>query len=108
MSSDYKVEFQHYDDVLPELKGFVDSSWHNDCCPSLMKYIAPNTFVQIFCDYKDQANSDWADLDPENYRRFSILLANHEEDWSVALYQSNSWEDIKDYLTRFNVGGYSL
>jgi hypothetical protein len=109
MSQDYKVEFPSYDDELPTIKGFVDASWHNDACPSLTKYIDDNgTFIQIFCDYKDQAISDWADLDPDNYRRFSIMLANSDADWSVAMFSSNSWEDIKDYLARFNIGGYSL
>jgi len=109
MTQEYKKEFPRYDDELPTLKGFEDSSWHNDACPSLMKHIDDKgTFIQIFCDYKDQAESDFADLDFAQYRRFSIMLANAETDWSVALFESNSWEDIKDYLERFNIGGYSL
>jgi hypothetical protein len=109
MKVDYKTEFPRYDDELPTLKGFEDSSWHNDACPSLMRHIDDaGTFIQIFCDYKDQAESDFADLDGDAYRRFSIMLANAQSDWSIALYESNSWEDIKDYLERFNIGGYSL
>lgn len=109
MKVNYKTEFPRYDDELPTIKGFEDSSWHNDACPSLMRHIDDNgTFIQIFCDYKDQANSDWADLDPENYKRFNIMLASSQADWSVALFESNNWADIVEYLTRFNIGGYSV
>jgi hypothetical protein len=33
------------------------------------------------------------------------MLANGEADWSVSLFGSNNWEDILEYLTRFNIGG---
>jgi hypothetical protein len=105
----YKDEFPRYDDELPTLNGFEDSSWHNDACPSLMRHIdKAGTFVQIFCDYKDQAESDFADLDFAIYKRFSIMLANSEQDWSVALFESNNWDEIVEYLSRFNIGGYYL
>jgi hypothetical protein len=105
MTQEYKTEFPRYDDELPTLKGFSDSSWHNDACPSLMRHIDDaGTFIQIFCDYKNQEESDFADI-TENYHRFNIMLANAEQDWSVALFESNSWEDIKEYISRFNIGG---
>lgn len=105
----YIEEFPRYDDKLPTLKGFEDSSWHNDACPSLMKHIDDKgTFIQIFCDYKNKEESDFADLDGDAYRRFSVMLANAETDWNVALYESNNWDDIVEYLHRFNVGGYYL
>jgi hypothetical protein len=107
MKTNYKTEFPRYDDVLPSIEGFTDSSWHNDACPSLMRHIDDSTFIQIFCDYKDQANSDFADI-TENYNRFNIMLANAEKDWSVALYESNNWDDIVEYLHRFQIGGYYL
>ena len=103
----YKKEFPRYDDELPTLDGFSDSSWHNDACPSLMKHIDDSTFIQIFCDYKDQNESDFADL-VEGYTRFNIMLANAEKDWSIALYESNNWDDIVEYLHRFQIGGSYL
>ena len=106
MKTDYKTEFPRYDDVLPSIEGFTDSSWHNDACPSLMRHIDDSTFIQIFCDYKDHAESDFADLDFAQYRRFHIMLANAEKDWNVALYESNNWDDIVEYLERFQIGGY--
>lgn len=104
----YKQEFPNYDDVLPTLEGFSDSSWHNDACPSLMRYIDDSTFIQIFCDYKDQANSDFADLDFARYTRFNMMLANSEKDWAIALCESNNWDDIVEYLHRFQIGGSYL
>lgn len=109
MKTNYKTEFPRYDDELPTLKGFTDSSWHNDACPSLMKHLDDSTFVQIFCDYKDKAESDFADLDGDNYYRYTVMLANGEKDWSITLTESNYWKTIEEYITtRFNVGGYSL
>jgi hypothetical protein len=110
MTQDYKVEFPRYDDELPTLKGFEDSSWHNDACPSLMKYIDDKgTFVQIFCDYKNKEESDFADLDGDDYYRFTVMLANSEADWAITLTESNYWKTIEEYITtRFNIGGYYL
>ena len=106
MKTSYKTEFPRYDDVLPKIKGFTDSSWHNDACPSLMRHIdKTGTFIQIFCDYKNKEESDFADLEADAYRRYNMMLANGEADWSIALFESNSWEEILEYLTRFNIGG---
>lgn len=74
----YLDEFPRFDDVLPTLEGFHDSSWHNDACPSLTMDL-PNGFRwQIFVDYKDQNESDFADIDPANYKRFAISLFDDE------------------------------
>jgi len=105
--SNYKEEFPRYDDTLPELKGFVDSSWHNDACPSIIKHIDDKgTFIQIFCDYKDKSQGDFADMDDSYYHRYTIYLGNSEYDWSLTCHESNYWQSIVEYLERFNIGGY--
>ena len=49
----YKYEFPDYDCEMPTLEGFTDASWHNDACPSLDKPIFSNTYLRVWCDYKD-------------------------------------------------------
>ena len=107
MFQHYKIEFPRYDDELPTLEGFSDSSWHNDACPSITKHIDDKgTFIQIFCDYKDKSQGDFADMDDSYYHRYTIYLGNSEYDWSLTCHESNDWQSIVDYLGRFNIGGY--
>ena len=58
----YKQEFPAFDDVLPTLEGFKDSSWHNDACPSLIKELGNENFLQVFVDWKNKEMSDFADF----------------------------------------------
>jgi hypothetical protein len=50
----YKNEFSHYDDTLDLPKGWIDTSWHNDVCPSFEKVFGDTTF-RLWCDFKDPA-----------------------------------------------------
>jgi hypothetical protein len=47
--------FPDYDDVLPIIDGFVDSSYGNDTCPSIHNETLGLT---IHCDYKDDAKRE--------------------------------------------------
>ena len=47
--------FPDYDDVLPTIDGFADSSYGNDTCPSLYSEALQLT---IHCDYKDEAKRE--------------------------------------------------
>jgi hypothetical protein len=46
MKRTYLSEFPNYDDELPAIDGFEDSSWHNDACPSLTKELGGDRFFQ--------------------------------------------------------------
>ena len=95
----YLQEFPSYDDTLPTLEGFEDSSWHNDACPSLIKYLEKDTYLQIFCDYKNKELSDFADILGDDYARFSVSYFNPEQDLnSQHLFQSNDWADIEQFI----------
>jgi hypothetical protein len=50
--SNYKTEFPDYDQQLSLPDGWIDTSWHNDICPSFEKDFG-NVTYKIFCDYKD-------------------------------------------------------
>lgn len=66
----YRKEFPSYDGTLPELKGWTDSSWHNDTCPSLIRRQADEfgtVFMRIFCEYVDPRKRE-----PEGCKRFTF------------------------------------
>jgi hypothetical protein len=48
----YKIEFPDYDDTLSLPEGWIDTSWHNDVCPSFEKTFGDTTF-RLWCDYVD-------------------------------------------------------
>jgi hypothetical protein len=98
----YLEQFPHYDDTLPTLEGFYDSSWHNDACPSLTKDLGGEKYLQVFCDYKDKELSDFADL-VEGYARFSVFYQDHEQDLNAELlFESNNWADIEKFIKELN------
>lgn len=95
----YKTEFPHFDDTLPTLEGFYDSSWHNDACPSICKDLGNDSYLKIYVDYKDKAKSDFFDVEDEFYSRFHVYLDKPEEDLNAELlFQSNDWEEIKQFI----------
>jgi hypothetical protein len=48
----YKNEFPNYDDTINMPEGWIDTSWHNDACPSFEKTFGDTTF-RLWCDYVD-------------------------------------------------------
>jgi hypothetical protein len=53
-----KNEFPAFADELPEIEGFVDTSYHHDVCPSLTNDAMG---LQLFVDYPDPADSEYPD-----------------------------------------------
>lgn len=96
----YLQEFPHFDDVLPTLEGFHDSSWHNDACPSLTMELPNGNYWQIFIDYKDQNLSDFADIDPTDYKRFAISLFDQELN-QLEGESFDTWEELTKWLADF-------
>ena len=91
----YLEQFPDYDDTLPTLEGFHDSSYHNDMCPSLFKWLdeKQERFIQVFCDYKDESVREWDDLD-----RYTIFIDDH----GMPAYGSNNWADIEQFIKDLN------
>lgn len=103
----YLEEFPNYDDVLPVINGFVDRSWHNDACPSLIRKVGENAYLQLWCDYKNKALSDFADLDGDSYRRYSLSLINDEEGLHIDLISSNDLNEVLNFINN-NVHSYGF
>ena len=79
-------EFPDYDvttlPVIPE--GFVDSSWHNDACPSFTK-----GNLQLFVDYADPAMRE-TEYGGKDSPRFVLIQEDAEplvvtDNWSEVL-----------------------
>ena len=80
----YKTEFPHYDDELILPAGWIDTSWHNDICPSFEKIIGDTT-VRLWCDFKDPA------LREVGGPRFTVCVYDADADeLSASLGQSES------------------
>ena len=95
----YLEEFPRFDDTLPTLAGFYDSSWHNDACPSITKDLPNEHYLQIFIDYKDKAEGDFYDVPAERYFRFKVYLDKPEEQENADfLFQSNNWAEIEKFI----------
>lgn len=96
----YLDEFPDFDDTLPTLEGFHDSSWHNDACPSLMMELEGGKYWHIFVDYKNQDLSDFADIEPSNYKRFSISLMDDDLN-QLAGENFDTWIELLKWLGDF-------
>jgi hypothetical protein len=92
-------EFPRYDDQLPEIEGFYDSSWHNDACPSITKDLENDSYLILYCDYKNQSLSDWADI--EDYKRYHLYHQNDETGFFDDLLRTNDLDEVKTFLTNY-------
>lgn len=97
--TNYMREFPRFDDTLPTLAGFYDSSYKNDACPSITKDLGNETYLQIYIDYKDKAKSDFYDVEEEDYARFQVRLDKPNE-WmsSKFLFASNDWAEVEAFI----------
>lgn len=97
MKPKYKVEFPDYDDTLPELEGFTDSSWRNDACPSISREIDPDTaanpkVLTIFVDYKDPSLRE---NDEQGYRYAVVIFSPYAGDKTMeTLLATSHWSEV--------------
>ena len=87
----YKVEFAHYDDELTLPDGWVDTSWHNDACPSFEKNIKGTTY-RLWCDFKDQSLSEVGGL------RFAVNKYLEQEDEYLPMGEFNTLQEALDSI----------
>jgi hypothetical protein len=76
-------------------EGFVDSSWHNDTCPSFTDSVLR---VLVYVDYVD------VDLRERfNGKRFAVLRLDEEgtiADCTADCFESDDWTDVQAELRR--------
>lgn len=69
-------EFPDFDDKLPEIEGFTDSSWHNDTAPSLTN---EELHLQLFVDFIDPALSEYPEERASgNFKRYALHRLDDE------------------------------
>lgn len=102
MKPKYKAEFPDYDDTLPALEGFADSSWRQDACPSLSKEVSVVPEVSnppvltVFVDYKDPSLREQCD---QGFRYAVVLFTPHAgDDEMKTLLATSDWSDVVTFV----------
>ena len=86
--SHYLREFPDYDSTLPSLDGFMDNSWHNDTCPSMINTVWD---LVLFCEYEDP------NLRECGGKKFA--LHHSKKDGNIIfITESDSIEEIKEAI----------
>ena len=81
--------FSNYDGELPTLAGFVDDSWQNDVCPSLLNE-ARN--LKLWVDYVDPNRREVGGA------RYTLCEYNANADQYTPILATESLADIEEYL----------
>jgi hypothetical protein len=93
----YEIEFPDFPEPLPHIEGFIDTSWHNDACPSLGKEITPNNWLTVFVDYLNP------DLREIGHCRYALIF-NEDGGKTTELCDSDNLDEIKQSIDQFLKG----
>lgn len=89
-SPKWRREFPDFDDMPALPACLVDSSWHNDTCPSfLVAGEALGSHVILFVDYLDKAQREFPDTE-----RFSMRYLGDNPDNCVEIYAGDDWAEV--------------
>ena len=91
--SNYKQEFPDFDTELHLPEGWIDTSWHNDICPSFEKQFGAVTY-KIFCDY---TNPDRREVGGD---QFTVSLYIEDEVNFVCIAQFEMLQEALDFVTK--------
>lgn len=86
----YQILFPDYDDTLPVIDGFADSSYGNDTCPSIYSDVLGLT---IHCDYKDESKRENGGL-----TRYGVSL----EDTGESLLETDDFSDVLAFVSDYD------
>ena len=97
----YKKEFYDYDGELfmPDGKGWSDSSWHNDVCPKVTKFIDKKETLEVII-WQNYVNPDLREVDWGT--RYSFVIESCDTYDVVFSSQTDSIEDIKTLIQSVN------
>jgi hypothetical protein len=86
-------EFPEYDQAtLPDIPdSWVDTSWHNDTCPSFFNEDAKLT---IHIDFAKPIEREF----PGSEGRFIVMVSTAENDGPNDLLQTNDWQAVLDLV----------
>jgi hypothetical protein len=92
----YQSEFFNYDDVLSIPAGWIDTSWHNDICPSFEKTFGDVTF-RLWCDY---ANVEKREV---GGKRFTVTKYLKQDDEFEFVGESEELEEALNFVNKETV-----
>lgn len=92
----YQTEFPDFPPAdmpaLPDGLGFVDTSWHNDACPS---FTSDEVGLTIWVDFLDPAKSEFQDNQGNRkYPRFSAHCQREGIETSGPWVATNDWAEV--------------
>lgn len=90
-----KIEFPFFDGELPEIEGFVDTSSHEDACPSLTN---EELGLKLYVDFVDPDKSDLIKQRKSGTCGQYILRTFDECGRTEGLASSNDLSEIVDMI----------
>jgi hypothetical protein len=81
--------FSNYDGELPTIEGFIDDSWGNDVCPSMLN---EKLNLKLWVDY---VNPDRREC---GGKRYTLCEYNNNSDQYIEVFSSESLSEIREYL----------
>lgn len=93
----YRTEFPDFPaQAFPAFPhpSFVDSSWHNDACPSMASEALG---LHVWIDYPDQADREFEDC-------FAYVVVTGEPGEAVVLLETDDWKDVVAFVDA-KIGG---
>jgi hypothetical protein len=94
----YKTEFPRFPKPLPKLKGFEDSSWHNDACPSLTKDLGEFNSLRLFVNYPNPKDREIGDY------KYILFYEMNDGLITKLVCESNNLKVIKKSINKFFKG----
>jgi hypothetical protein len=90
---DVREQFPSFEDDLPVIDGFDDSSWRHDAAPSLTDY---EHNLQLFVDHLDPSLSDWRNERVAGIaKRFTLMTVSDGGIAGRLLVRSDDIEEIR-------------
>ncbi len=90
--SNYKTEFPDFDYELTLPSDWIDSSWHNDICPSFEAEFEDMRY-RIFCDYADPARREVGGL------QFAVAKYINEDELE-AITEFDTLQEALDFVNK--------
>lgn len=96
----YQTEFPDFPaadmPALPDGCGFVDTSWHNDACPS---FTSDEIGLTIWVDFLDPALCEYQDAQGNRqYPRFAVHCQDHGVETSGPAIQTDDWAEVLAFI----------
>lgn len=106
--ADYQTEFPDFPAAdMPAIPAtFVDTSWHNDMCPS---FTSDEIGLLLWVDYLDPSKRKFQDSQGNaSYPRFSVQSQAHGIETSGPHLDTDDWTDVIAFIAARQVERQSL